>query len=508
MRRTRLRCLFSLPLVFPFLVVLSCGPRGGSLALEADAELMPRLRALVAAESLPRGWTVVEAGEPGGGSAGERPGPPLARLGLAWEPAGPVASSAARSLGRRYLAAAVDLSDERYSLGAGEARDLGLVPLESILPPRRALAVDGLWPGKSAYPFTESLNLSFQPARGERLPRAIAAWLDEAARAELGRAAAGAAESGEPLELAAAGDIQVGEYQWPLLAGGEAGLRSLMGAPLLSLLRGSDLALANLEAPVTVRGYPNPLKRYQFRMLPGSAAALKEAGFGLLLFANNHGFDFGSEGFEDSLLDFRAAGLPIVGAGETKAEAEAPLLVTRRGQRLAFVGLAFYPKERLGFALSDAAAGEEKAGTAVDEGAALAAVKSAAEGGATVVVLAHGGAEYVESPSAAARALYESLADAGAALIAGSHPHLLQGCAAREGALIAYSLGNFLFTGEREPPAAQKGAVLDFLLYRGRVRGLKIHPIVAGYFSTGIDLDQAGAEKRLSRLCADLEAGD
>ncbi len=501
MRRSRLRGLSILLLPLPALLSLSCAQRGGSLALVADAELMPRLGALVAARPLPQGWMVVEAAETSSGAGGERPAPPLATLSLAWERVGAAPSPVARSVDRRYMAAAVELSDERYSLGAAEAKDLGLVPLESILPPRRALSIEGLWPGKAAYPFTESLDLVFHPARSEKLPRDMTAWLDEAA-------ASAAAEAEEPLELAAAGDIQVGERQWPLLAGGEAGLASLMGAPLLGLLRSSDLALANLEAPVTVRGYANPLKRFQFRMPPGSAASLKRAGFGLLLFANNHGFDFGSEGFEDSLLDFKAAGMPMVGAGENEAEAAAPLLLTRRGQRLAFVGLAFYPKERLGFSLGDAAAGEGRAGTAVDEAAALAAVKSAAESGATVVVLAHGGAEYVESPSAAAKALYASLADAGAALVAGSHPHLLQGCASREGALIAYSLGNFLFTGEKEPPQALKGAFLDFLIYRGRVRGLRIHPIVAGYYSTALDPDQAGAEKRLSKLCAGLEAGD
>jgi poly-gamma-glutamate synthesis protein (capsule biosynthesis protein) len=158
----------------------------------------------------------------------------------------------------------------------------------------------------------------------------------------------------------------------------------------------------------------------------------------------------------------------------------------------------------MGFSSSEAAAAPGVPGVAMDAEASLAAVRRASASGATVIVLAHGGAEYVESPSAAARELYRRFVDAGAALVAGSHPHLLQGCEARNGSLIAYSLGNFLFTGELEPPEAWKSAVLDFLLYEGKVRALMIHPVVAGYDFTTADPDRQGAEARFTALCAKL----
>jgi hypothetical protein len=180
--------------------------------------------------------------------------------------------------------------------------------------------------------------------------------------------------------------------------------------------------------------------------------------------------------------------------------------VTKKGDRMAFVGYAFFPDESRGFTRADAAAGSSRPGISADEEAALASVRAAKAGGATVVVLAHGGTEYVERPSEAARALYARFVDAGAALVIGTHPHLLQGCEARSGSLIAYSLGNFLFTLEDEPREAWKGAMLDFLVYRGLVRGVVPRPIVAGYDHTELDADGDAAEARFSRLCREIAA--
>ncbi len=194
----------------------------------------------------------------------------------------------------------------------------------------------------------------------------------------------------------------------------------------------------------------------------------------------------------------------MVGAGADLAEAAAPRFMTLASNRLAFVGYAFFPNESLGFTIANAAAGRDREGISADEVAAMDSVRAAEAAGATVVVLAHGGFEYGQKPSRAARALYARFVDAGAALVLGSHPHLLQGCEARSGSLIAYSLGNFLFTEEREPPAAVKSAILDFLVYRGAVRGILIHPLLAGFDATEPDPDQRGAEVRFSSLCRDL----
>jgi hypothetical protein len=482
--------LHSLALGAIGLALASCAPVAspGAIRLEAEGALMPRLEAIVAAHPAPEGWIVAR------GDAENA----VAALSLEAVSQGGSPPRSSFPCGTLYLAAAADLTEELYSISARRAEDRGLEPLESVILPRRALAVDGVWPGGPGYPFARALALSLRPLAPCRMPRVLERWLESVAKA------ASAADY-KPIDLAAAGDMQVGESQWPLLASGEEGLASLMRGGVLDLVRKPDLAVANLESPISARGYPNPRKRYRFRMPPGSAAALAKAGFDLVLFGNNHGFDFGPEAFEDSLLDLERGALPFVGAGRDLAAASAAqYLDARGGGKVAFVGFAFYPSERMGFAAKEAAAGAEVAGVSMDEAATLASIRSAAASGATVVVLAHGGAEYVETPTAAARELYARFVDAGAALVAGSHPHLLQGCEARSGSLIAYSLGNFLFTGELEPPEAWKSGVLYVLFYQGKPRGLLLQPVIAGYDYTSPDPDRTTAEARFTALSAAL----
>ncbi len=465
------------------------GPIGGTLTLEAEPELMPRLEAIVAGYPLPAGWRLPTPSE----STTSRP---IVSISLLAASRSEPLPRGAFPCGTRYLAAQADIAQDLYSVSPRRAEEIGLSPLESIVPPRRALAVDGIWPGKAGYPFVQRLILSLRAPAGDS-GGAIVKWLAAAA-------AAAAARDPRPIDLATAGDIQVGESEWPLLSGSEEGLSSLLRGGVLDLLRRPDIAVANLESTISARGFPNPRKRFRFRMPPGSAAALRKAGLGLVLLGNNHSLDFGSDAFEDTIADLDESGLAMVGAGRTLSEAAAARYIGAGPDRIAFIGYAFFPDEMLGFTLSEAAAGPTKAGVSADEAEAMGRVREAAVSGATVVVLAHGGVEYLEAPSSAARALYARFADAGAALVVGTHPHLLQGCEARNGSLIAYSLGNFLFTGEAEPPAAWKSAVLDFLIYGGKVRGIMVHPIVAGFDYTEIDQDQKTAETRFSGLCADL----
>jgi poly-gamma-glutamate synthesis protein (capsule biosynthesis protein) len=472
----------------------SCGNPAITVSFEAEPALKPRLESILASVPLPANCTRVEDSNKAG-----------FRVVLKTSAKGTTFPAGDALCGTVYYAAAADLASREYSVSAERAEELGMEALETIVPPRRALAVNGLWPSSPRYPFARRLVLSAEgsaagSSRSAAVPAKLLGWIAAAAKIAV-------AADKAPLLLTAAGDIQVGEAQGPILLGGEAGLRELLHGDIIDRLRRADLAFANLENPLSSRGEPNPRKRYRFRMPPGASAALKEAGFGLMLFGNNHAFDFGPEAFEDSLADLEKAALPMVGAGRNLGEAAAArFMELPRGEKLAFVGYAFFPNESRGFTRAEAAAGVSSPGISADEEAAMRTVREAAATGACVIVLAHGGTEYVERPSDGARKLYARFIDAGASLIVGTHPHLLQGCEARSGAIIAYSLGNFLFTEEAEPPEAWKGAMLDFLMYRGKVRGIFPRPIIAGYHYTEVDSDQDAAEARFSKLCADIAA--
>jgi poly-gamma-glutamate capsule biosynthesis protein CapA/YwtB (metallophosphatase superfamily) len=470
-------------------LLVSCASRRIEVNFDAEPELMPRLQGILAESPPPDAWKIRSDS-----------GKAAYRISLEIQRPGKTVSADSALCGTVYYAASVELSDRLYSVSSGRAEQIGLVPLESIVPPRRALAVDEALPGSAAYPFTHSLTLTASAPRGSALPAEIGQWLHTAC-------ARASAFDTAPILLTAVGDMQVGEAQGPTLLGGEEGLGDLMSEEVLERLRLADVAVGNLESPVSSRGKENPKKRYHFRMPPGASSALKDAGFDLVLFGNNHAFDFGPEAFADTLADLDTAALPMVGAGSDIAEAsKARVLELKRGERLAFIGFAFFPNENSGFTAADAAARADRPGINADADATIASIRAAAASGATVVVLGHGGVEYNLHPSDEARRLYHRFIDAGAALILGSHPHLLQGCEARSGSFIAYSLGNFLFTLEDEPPEAWKGAMLDLLIYRGKVRGVMPRPIIAGYYGTRLDPDAETARRRFSKLCSDVEA--
>jgi len=464
------------------LALSSCSDRGGSYALRAESSLVGRLEAIVAASPPPEAWTR---------AASEDEADAIIEL------SAEEGSGLAYLAGRRFLAAAVALNDARYSVSAEEALSIGLRPLEKIAAPDRALAIEGSWPGESGYPFAESLRLSLVRVSrgGSSYPRnsAIGRWLAEAAaRAELASSA--------PIVLAAAGDFQAASRHAPFLSGG--GIENLLRGGIIDRVRAADIAVLNLEGVVSSRGEPHPRKRFRFRMPPGTGATLAGAGFDLALLANNHAFDFGEEAFLDTLGELRGAGIPALGAGRDSGEASAAALVRLPAYgRLSFFGFATYPVERLGFTTEEAAAGPSKPGVNADEAGTIESIREAAARGDTVVVMAHGGIEYVAWTSPEIKSRYARFAEAGAALVLGGHPHVLQGIAGAGESLVAYSLGNFLFTGLEEPGLSVKSALVEFLLYEGKARGFRLYPIVVGIEHTEPDPDAASAEARFSALC-------
>jgi poly-gamma-glutamate synthesis protein (capsule biosynthesis protein) len=466
-----------------------------SVALSGETGLEPLFSSLLDQRPLPSGYAMAEKS-----GAAER-------LSLAWRRIGAPDNGVYRgsvALGRRWLAPTADLLDPRDSVSDSEAAAMGIRELSKIGLPERALEVGGLWPGQKGYPLEEELLLGYEGRDG-----ALKAWLSRAA-AELksGKIKLEGLSSERPLVLAAVGDIVPGEAEAHFLSEGEPGLQALFGKSLPEL-RKADILVGNLEGVVSERGEGNPRKRFQFRFPPSTPESLMAAGFDLVLLGNNHVFDFGEEGFEDSLDGLDKAGLPQVGAGRNGDEALAArgaLGGAMGDTSLAFIGFGSFPAERYGFATAEAAAGAGKAGINADEEATVKAIAEAARGGKRVVVLAHGGNEYRAEPSSAAKARYRRFIDSGALAVLGSHPHILQGIEAYRGGLIAYSLGNFLFTADLEPPESRPSGILELLVYRGRVAGLRLVPVIAGERGTELAPEPETARERFRGLSEKLRS--
>jgi poly-gamma-glutamate synthesis protein (capsule biosynthesis protein) len=183
-------------------------------------------------------------------------------------------------------------------------------------------------------------------------------------------------------------------------------------------LQSADLALANLESPLTTCAQQTH-SQYALCAAPEKAIYLAEAGFDLLALANNHHLDCGQDGLEETQRTLVNAGMGYIGPG---AEA-----VLRQVNGLTLAFLAF--DATTDFDLEDAA------GLVLD----------AQNNGAIVVVTIHWGSEYQSGATNEQKRIASRLVESGAALIWGHHPHVLQPVDRINTSVVLYSLGNALF---------------------------------------------------------------
>lgn len=271
-----------------------------------------------------------------------------------------------------------------------------------------------------------------------------------------------------PLTLAAGGDVigdrKVGEFIDA--RGGEAALAGV--APLLSR---ADVAFVNLESPASDQGSPNPEKDVVFRGRPQLVDGLRAAGVDFVSLANNHTLDWGPAALSDTLERLSSAGIGAAGAGENLAAARKPAVVEVNGDHAAL--LAYSLILPAGFP-----AGEERAGVnpgRPDQDRLLGDIRSAAETYEWVIVSVHWGVEYEPAANADQRALAHRMVEAGADVVLGHHPHVIQGLEIYRDSLIAYSLGDFVF--DHYSRETGEAFVLEATLREGQPPTLKITPV-------------------------------
>jgi hypothetical protein len=346
------------------------------------------------------------------------------------------------------------------------------------------------------------------------------------------------------------------EGAWRLVAVGDVMLeRPPAPNPLHALLRGADAAFANLEAPMADAGYPAD-KLITMRSAPSLAPALRDLGLTVVSFAHNHSLDYGYPALTQTVRVVRAAGVQIVGAGETLAEARRPAYTQHGDLRVAWLAFASTlppgsaaTSDRPGVAPlrvrvrfeADASVMEEQPGTSPyvsteaereDLDQAVAAVAAAASSADVVIVSVHWGvppgwaAPFQGILADYQRPLGHALVEAGAAAVLGHHPHTLHGIELYRGVPVLYSLGNFVFhtmahgrrfvLGRPAPPYRMEATrpaevresaafVLEFA--GARCARLTMHPTVADAAGEQRPADATQASAILDRMqtmCAPL----
>ncbi len=244
--------------------------------------------------------------------------------------------------------------------------------------------------------------------------------------------------------LAAVGDLLL--HQDVQRAAEHAGSYRALWAPVAERLASADLTLGNLETPIApTSGVPG--RPFVFNAPAHLAQDLKTSGFQVVVTANNHACDQGAAGVLETLHHLSRAGLLALGSGSTREQAEGPLILERRGVRWAL----FARTERLNLGGFGAKSRAHVALLDLDRTRrAIAAVRPHVD---VVVVSLHWGDEYATVPAKRQIAMAEALVAAGADLILGHHPHVLQplrwvSAGGRTGA-VAFSLGNFISNQDR-----------------------------------------------------------
>ena len=276
------------------------------------------------------------------------------------------------------------------------------------------------------------------------------------------------------VRLMAVGDVMLG---WQV---GKKIVRKGPAAPwkgVKAYFDQADLVVANLECVISDLGEPWRSKLIHLRTPVAAAESLVAGGIDVVSVANNHALDFGAAAFEDTLARLDDHGIEYAGGGGDEAAAHAPLIVAENGLRIAFLGYVLPFSSRKTFNTREWQAGPTRPGVAIGTPEAVRRDVGLARGSADIViVMVHGGVEYKAKPNAGQRTLAEAAIDAGAALVLGHHPHVLQGYARQGGTLVAFSLGNFMFP--RFSGAANDSAILDVTLTPEGVTSLNWIPVV------------------------------
>jgi poly-gamma-glutamate synthesis protein (capsule biosynthesis protein) len=269
------------------------------------------------------------------------------------------------------------------------------------------------------------------------------------------------------VRLLFAGDVMLGRG---VAAAGANDPFSLL-AGVRSAIAAADLAVANLESPLTERPHDPASGPNALEASPSSAELLRAAGFDAMGVANNHAGDAGPSTVDDTLDALRHADVAAVGGGASAEDAFAPVILDAGGLRVAFLAI-----DATG---QGPRAGDDTAGVAWwDEVRARDAVARARAVADVVAVGVHGGIEYVSTTDRFLLGVAETLAGWGVDVVWGHGPHVVQPVLAIDPdgdgrqTIVATSLGNLLF--DQHAPGTRRGALLEVVAAADGVRAFRV----------------------------------
>ncbi|MBP8695013.1 MAG: CapA family protein [Syntrophobacterales bacterium] len=240
----------------------------------------------------------------------------------------------------------------------------------------------------------------------------------------------------------------------------------------LPVLRAADLRIVNLECALSGDASPVWKSGSVFKGRPEHIRGLTAVPFEAVTLANNHVFDYGTEAFRETLELLGNHSIRTVGAGMSPDEARRPLILEVKGVRIGIVNFSE------GEDLTAAVSGPGVFGWDVD--AVVGSIRALRPDVDIILVVCHGGVEYIPFPPPYLAEAYRRAADAGADLVIGHHAHVPQGIQFVNGVPVCYSLGNFVFHQETDLLYRKRGYLVKAGVSREGMSHLDIIPYGIG----------------------------
>ncbi|MFQ5808444.1 MAG: CapA family protein [Armatimonadota bacterium] len=260
-------------------------------------------------------------------------------------------------------------------------------------------------------------------------------------------------------------------------------------------LADGDLRFCNLESPISATG-PHAPRACVFRASREAIGALTDAGLDIVSIANNHAMDARREGLQNTMTALAQNRIGFAGAAWAEGGEPPSAMLRVNGIRLRFL------------AFTDIGRGDARV-SPESHAEALAQVQKAKEKADLLVASVHWGSEYRRRPSEWQQRFAHALLEAGADIVLGHHPHVLQGVEAVDGKLICYSMGNFVF--DQRGRERMESAIFRIRYEEGEGFSLRLRPVWiprATFAPELCDQDRGGTIlERMRGLCKELGTG-
>jgi len=233
----------------------------------------------------------------------------------------------------------------------------------------------------------------------------------------------------------------------------------------LGILKKSDIVFANLEGPISDVG-KDMRNLYSFRMDPSAVPALKGAGISVVSVANNHVGDWGRDAYTDTLAHLKENEISYIGGGVNASEAENPVIIEKYGIKIGYLGFSDVGPEWI-------KSTENQAGVLLANNPRFdEIIQNASKQVEYLIVSIHFGEEYQTKHNARQEYLAHKAIDAGAKIVVGHHPHVIEDTEVYKNGFIAYSLGNFIFD-QGFSENTMKGMLLEIKLEKNGNMSIK-----------------------------------